>query len=94
MIVVIFVYFRVEIHLRKTILLNMTQLDIRQHVIQALEKLPMIQQLKLLEFINSMLAFQQTAHPKAILQFAGIFDEQDSTDFLSALEDCEQIDWQ
>ena len=66
----------------------MSELEVRQHIIQALDKMPPIQQVKLLEFIKSMLSFQKKAEPKAILQFAGIFDEQDAKDFENALKDC------
>lgn len=70
----------------------MSSLEVRQDILKALDRMPLIQQIKLLEFINSMLAFQEKREPKAILKFAGIFDKQDVEDFQNALKDCEQID--
>lgn len=70
----------------------MSSIEIRQHILEALEKMPLIQQVKLLEYVKSILAKQQKSQPKSILKFAGIFNEQDRTDFKLALKDFEQID--
>lgn len=70
----------------------MSSIEIRQHILEALDQMPLIQQVKLLKYVKSMLAKQQKNQPKSILKFAGIFNEQDSQDFELALKDFEQID--
>lgn len=70
----------------------MSSLEIKQNILKALDRMSLIQQVKLLEFINSFLALPEKKEPKTILKFAGIFDEQDVKDFHEALKDCEQID--
>ena len=70
----------------------MGELEIRQSIIQALGRMSLAQQYKLLEFINAMLAVQRVEKPKGILQFAGIFDASDTREFEASLKDCEQID--
>jgi hypothetical protein len=47
---------------------------------------------KLMEFINAMLTVQRVEKPKAILQFAGVFDASDTQKFNDSLKDCAQID--
>lgn len=70
----------------------MGELEIQQSIIQALNRMSLAQQYKLLEFINAMLAVQRVKKPKGILQFAGIFDASDTKEFEASLKDCEQID--
>ena len=70
----------------------MSSLEIKQHILEAFDQMPLVQQLKLLEIVKSMLAGQEKREPKSILKFAGIFDEQDSKDFELALKDFDQID--
>ncbi len=72
----------------------MSELEIRQSIIQLLSRMSLAQQYKLLEFINAMLVVQRAekAKAKGILQFAGIFDASDTKAFEGSLKDCEQID--
>jgi len=70
----------------------MGELEIQQSIIKALGRMSIVQQLKLLEFINSMMVMPQKKKPKGILRFAGSFDATDTQEFESSLKDCEQID--
>lgn len=70
----------------------MSELEIKQHITQAIKQMSLVQQKKLLAFIQSMLGIRKPSQPNGILQFAGIFDAQDSREFKAALKDCEQID--
>jgi hypothetical protein len=70
----------------------MTELDIQQSIIKALSRMSLVQQLKLLEFINSMQTASTVRKPKGILKFAGTFDATDAREFEASLKDCEQID--
>ncbi len=70
----------------------MGELEIQRSIVKALDKMSRVQQLKLLEFIQSMLAVSQGKKPTGLLQFAGIFDARDTQDFEYALKDCAQID--
>lgn len=70
----------------------MGELEIQQSIIQALSRMSLAQQYKLLEFINAMLVAPRVEKPKGILQFAGIFDASDTKEFEASLKDCEQID--
>lgn len=71
---------------------HMGELEIQQSIIKALSRMSLVQQYKLLEFIDSMLAVPRVERPKGILQFAGVFDSSDTQEFEAALKDCEQID--
>lgn len=70
----------------------MSELEIQQSIIKALSRMSLVQQLKLLEFINAMQTASVTKKPKGILTFAGTFDATDAKEFESSLRDCEQID--
>ena len=70
----------------------MGELEIQQSIIQALSRMSLAQQYKLLGFINAMLVAPRVEKPKGILQFAGIFDASDTKEFEASLKDCEQID--
>lgn len=70
----------------------MGELEIQQSILKALNKMSFVQQVKLLEFINSMQAYSSMGKGKDILQLAGIFDSIDTDDFESALKDTEYID--
>ena len=70
----------------------MSSLEIRQNLLEAFDQMPLVQQLKLLEIVKSMLTKQQKREPKSILKFAGIFDDQDRKDFELALKDFDKID--
>ncbi|MDX2249388.1 MAG: hypothetical protein SF052_21575 [Bacteroidia bacterium] len=66
--------------------------DIQKSILKALGRMSLVQQLNLLEFINSMLAISWGDRSKGILQFAGLFDPADSREFESSLKDVSQID--
>lgn len=69
------------------------ELNIQNHIIKAIQQLSVVQQKKLLDFINAMLGKSpKSSNKKAILEFAGSFDEQSIQEMNEALEDCEQID--
>lgn len=70
----------------------MSSTEIRQHILEALDQMPLILQVKLLEYVKSIFPKPQNREPKSILKFAGIFNEQDSKDFELVLKDFEQID--
>lgn len=70
----------------------MSEFEIRQSIRQAIDDMTLAQQMKLLEFINAMLAKPKQKQGAGILQFAGIFDKKDTREFQSALEDCRKID--
>ena len=70
----------------------MSELEIQQSIIKALGRMSLVQQLKLLEFINSMQTASIGKKPKGILKFAGTFDATDAKEFESSLKDCGQID--
>ena len=70
----------------------MSSLEIRQYILDALDQLPLIQQVKLMDFVKSLLTKTKKHKPNSILKFAGVFTEQDAKDFEFALKDFEQID--
>lgn len=71
---------------------RMAELEIQQSILQALGRMSLGQQIKLLEFINSISGPAKPEKTQNILQFAGIFDATDTAEFEAALQDCEQID--
>ncbi len=70
----------------------MSELEIQQSIIKALSRLSLIQQQKLLKFVDALLSVDKINTPNSILQFASIFDYLDSQEFESSLKDSEQID--
>lgn len=70
----------------------MSEIEIQQSIIKALSRLSLVQQQKLLKFVNALLLADKINVPNGILQFAGIFDYLDSQEFESSLKDNEQID--
>jgi len=70
----------------------MSEIEIQQSIIKALSRLSLVQQRKLLKFVNALLAVDKVNKPNGILQFAAIFDYVDSQEFESSLKDSEQID--
>lgn len=69
------------------------EFNIQNHIIRAMQELSVVQQIKLLDFINAMLGKSPKVSNKEImLKFAGSFDEQSIQEMNEALEDCEQID--
>lgn len=70
----------------------MSESDIKQNILLALEQMSLFQKLHLLKLIHAMLPTSSLKESHGILQFAGIFDNQDSRDFYTSLDDCEKID--
>ncbi|NUQ24852.1 MAG: hypothetical protein HUU34_12945 [Saprospiraceae bacterium] len=70
----------------------MSELEIQQSIIKAMNRMSLVQQIKLLEFVNSMLAAPVSKKPKGILKFSGVFDDTTAREFADSLKDCEQID--
>jgi hypothetical protein len=70
----------------------MSELEIQQSIIKVLGRMSLVQQIKLLEFINSMLAASAEKKPKGILKFSGVLDAHDAQEFEAALLDCSQVD--
>ena len=70
----------------------MSNIELQDSIIRSIRQLTLIQQLKLLDFINSMLKIKQEGEPKGLLKFAGAFEKEDLQEMEKALEDCEQID--
>jgi len=70
----------------------MTNIEIQNSIVQSISQLSLPQQLKLLEFIKSMLVKNQVAKPEGLLKFVGAFEKEDLEQMEKALEDCEQID--
>ncbi len=71
---------------------KMTRLEIQNSIIQAIQQLTEAQQLKLLEFIHSMLGKKKPQAANALVQFAGYFSKEDLAQMSAAIEDCEKID--
>ncbi len=69
------------------------ELEIKNRIADALQKLSLVQQVKLLDFINAMVGTMPEASDKnKLLKFAGVFDEKDIVEMKSAIKDCEKID--
>ena len=70
----------------------MTNIEIQDSIVRSISQLSLPQQLKLLDFIKSLLVKKQVGKPEGLLQFAGAFRKEDLEEMQKALEDCEQID--
>jgi len=70
----------------------MSNIELQGSIIQLVQQLTAIQQLKLLEIINAMLGPRQEGSPKGLLKFVGLFEKDDLEEMELALKDCEQID--
>ena len=72
---------------------EMSDIELKESIIQAIQRLTYDQQLKLLEFINAM---GQRApggkEPSKLLKFAGLFEEESLREIEHSIADCEQID--
>ena len=74
-------------------IVNMSETDIKQNIIQSLDQMSLFQQVQLLKLINTMFIPQKPKPSQGILKFSGVFDAQDTQDFYDASKDCEQIDY-
>lgn len=70
----------------------MSNIELQESIIRSIRQLTLIQQLRLLDFINSMLRIKQEGEPEGLLKFVGAFEKEDLQEMEQALEDCEQID--
>jgi hypothetical protein len=70
----------------------MANLEIQNSIIQSINQLSLQQQMKLLDFIESILVKKEVTGSENLLQFAGFFEKKDLNEMESALEDCSQID--
>lgn len=70
----------------------MSNSELQESIIRSIQQLTLVQQLRLLDFINSMLRIKREGEPKGLLKFVGTFEKEDLQEMEQALEDCEQID--
>lgn len=70
----------------------MPEIEIQESIVNALRKMSLVQQYKLLDFINAMQLPASSHQASGILKFAGIFDSSDTKEFEQALLDSSQID--
>jgi len=70
----------------------MPEIEIQESIVNALRKMSLVQQYKLLDFINAMQLTSSSNQFRGILKFAGIFDSNDTREFEQALLDSSQID--
>ncbi|TVR83633.1 MAG: hypothetical protein EA409_02525 [Saprospirales bacterium] len=70
----------------------MSETEIQQSIINALNRMTLVQKVSLLEFVNSMLSESGSEKPKGLLKFSGVFDDVTAREFEASLKDCEKID--
>lgn len=70
----------------------MSELEIQQSILKAMSQMSLVQKIKLLEFVNSMLSSKVAKKQKGILKYSGVFDDATAQEFETFLKDCEQID--
>ena len=70
----------------------MSNIELQESIIRSIQQLTLIQQLRLLDFINSMIKIRREGEPEGLLKFVGAFEKEDLQEMEQALEDCEQID--
>jgi len=70
----------------------MTNIEIQDSIIRSISQLSLPQQMKLLDFIKSLIVKKQEGRPEGLLKFAGAFAKEDLKEMENALEDCEKID--
>jgi hypothetical protein len=70
----------------------MSNIELQESIIRSIRQLILIQQLRLLDFINSMLKIKREGEPEGLLKFVGAFEKEDLQEMEQAQEDCEQID--
>lgn len=70
----------------------MSNIEIQDSIVRSIGQLSLPQQVKLLDFIKSLLVIKQEGKPEGLLRFAGAFEKEDLKEMEEALEDCEQID--
>jgi len=70
----------------------MSEVELKESIIQAIQRLTHDQQRKLLEFINAMAQRTSGKEPSKLLKFAGLFEEESLREIEHSIADCEQID--
>lgn len=70
----------------------MSDIELKESITQAIQRLTYDQQLKLLEFINAMIQRTPEKGPSKLLKFAGFFEKEALEEIEHAIIDCEQID--
>ena len=70
----------------------MSDIELKESITQAIQRLTYAQQLKLLEFINAMIQRIPEKEPSKLLKFAGLFEKETLAEIEHAIKDCEQID--
>lgn len=70
----------------------MTRTEIQNSIILAIHQMSEVQQLKLLEFIQSIITKPQPEPTNPFLQFAGYFPSETLNKMSLAIKDCEKID--
>lgn len=70
----------------------MSDIELKESILQAVQRLTHEQQLKLLEFINVMVQRTPEKEPRGLLKFAGLFEEESLREIEETIADCEQID--
>ena len=68
-------------------------MEIQDSILSAIKRLTLVQQVKLLDFINSLIeGSQESSNKNSLLKFVGVFDKEDLKEMEDAIEDCEKID--
>ena len=70
----------------------MSNIELQESIIRSIQQLTLVQQLRLLDFINSLLTIKREGESKGLLKFVGAFEKEDLREMEKAIEDCEQID--
>lgn len=70
----------------------MTHIEITKSITRSIGRLSLPQQLKLLDFIKSLISRESEPKIAGILQFAGAFEKRDLSEMESAIEDCSKTD--
>ena len=70
----------------------MANIELKETLLRSIQQLTLIQQLRLLEFIDSLLGLKKGGEPKGFLKFVGAIPSHDLKEMESAIKDCEQID--
>lgn len=68
-------------------------MEIQESILSSIKRLTLDQQIKLLNFINSMIETrEEVSNKNNLLKFVGVFEKEDLKEMEDAIEDCEKID--
>lgn len=70
----------------------MSDIELKESITQAIQRLTYDQQLTLLEFINAMVQRIPEKEPSKLLKFAGLFEKETLAEIEHAIKDCEPIE--